>query len=307
MKRRAGLRALVAFGAFVCAGCASELPPPPRAPQLSAPGDALPADLDCVVRVDLLRVRSALGPAALAGLRRGAAATATDLAEGWIADAIERSDVALLAFRPEFGAGGPDNVIVLRGRYEGVKPPLGPNAWGPAVDLGGDVRRFDRLGPAPRSSPARLYVFRDEQLVFVSAAEIDAVEAVLEGGRAASTVQPPARGVLAFAARLRGAQRTFGKRFPILASALGDARAVSGSLEVRGDGLVGEVALELETDEQATRVAELVRAVATVLGAGESRWAGPARATTLESAGHFAVLRAVLSREELAGFLPQGE
>jgi hypothetical protein len=307
VKRRASLRALFAFGAVACAGCAADLPPPPRAPRLTVPGDALPADLDCVVRIDLSRVRSALGPLALAGLRRGAAATATDLAEGWIADAIERSDLALVAFRPELEGGGPDNVIVLRGRFQGVKPPSGPKAWGPSVDLGADVRRFDRLGPVPRSSPARLYAFRDEQLVFVSAAEIDAVEALLEGGRAASTVQPPARGVIAFAARLRGVQRTFGKRFPILASALGDARAVSGSLEARGDGLVAEVALELETDEQAQRVAELARSVATVLGAGESRWAGPARATKLESAGHFAVLRAVLSRAELAGFLPAGE
>jgi hypothetical protein len=306
MRRRASLRALVAFAAVVYSGCAADLPPPPRAPQLSTPGDALPADLDCVVRIDLSRVRSALGPMALAGLRRGAAATSSDLAEGWIADAIERSDVALVAFRPELEAGGPDNVIVLRGRFAGVKPPSGPNAWGPAVDLGADVRRFDRLGTVPRSSPARLYAFREEQLVFVSAAEIDAVEAVLEAGRAASTVQPPARGVIAFAARLRGAQRTFGKRFPILASALGDARAVTGSVEAQGDGLVAEVALELETDEQAQRVAELVRSVATVLAAGESRWAGPARATKLESAGHFAVLRAVLSRDELAGFLPTG-
>jgi hypothetical protein len=274
---------------------------------LSVPGDALPADLDCVVRIDLQRVRSALGPAALSGLRRGAAATSGDLAEGWIADAIERSDVALLAFRPEFADGGPDNVIVLRGRFAGVKPPIGPHAWRPAVDLGADVRRYDRLAAPSRSSPARLYAFRDEQLVFVSAAEIDAVEAVLEGGRARSSVQPPARGVVAFAARLRGARRTFGKRFPILASALGDAKAVTGSLDARDQGLVAEVALELETDAQALRVAELVRSVAAVLAAGQSRWSGPARATMLESAGHFAVLRAVLSRDELAAFLPAGE
>lgn len=307
MKRRASLRALLWFGLVTCAGCAAELPPPPRAPRLSVPGDALPADLDCVVRIDLRRVRSALGPAALAGLRRGAAATASDLAEGWIADAIERSDVALVAFRPELADGGPDNVIVLHGRFSGVKPPLGPHAWGPAVDLGADVRRFDRVGSPPRSSPARLYAFRDEQLVFVSAAEIDAVEAVLEGGRAASNVQPPARGVVAFAGRLRGARRAFGKRFPILASALGDAKAVTGSLDARDDGLMAEIALEVETDAQALRVAELVRAVAAVLAAGQSRWSGPARAITLESVGHFAVLRAVLSRDELAGLLPPSD
>lgn len=307
MKRRASLRALCAIGAFAGAGCASELPPPPRAPQLSLPGDALPADLDCVVRVDLLRVRSALGPAALAGLRREAATTSKDLSEAWIAEAIERSDVALVAFRPELAGSGVDNVIVLRGRFEGVKPPVGADGWAPAVDLGGDVRRFDRSGTLPRSSPARLYAFRDEQLVFVSTAEIDAVEAVLEGGRAPSSVQPPARGVLAFAARLRGVRQAVGQRFPILASALGDARAVTGSLEIRGDELAGEVALELESDEQATQAAELARSMAAVLGAGDSRWAAPARATTLESAGHFAVLRSSLSRAELAAFLPQGE
>jgi len=307
MKRRASFRALCALGVFACTGCASELPPPPRAPQLAAPGDAVPADLDCVVRVDLARVRSALGPAALTALRRSAEVADAELAEAWIADAIELSDVALVAFRPELGEGGPDNVIVLRGRFSGLKPPEAAKGWGPAVDLGADVRRFDRLGKVPRSSPARLYAFREDQLVLVSAAEIDAVEAVLEGGRAPGTVEPPARGVLAFAARLRGARRALRGRFPILASALGEARGLEGSLDTRADGLSAEIALELETGEEAGRLVELGRSVAALLAAGQSRWAPLARATTLESAGHFAVVRVGLSHQELASFLPRDE
>ena len=65
-----------ALGAALALGCAGSRPPPPppKPPLVEAKG-ALPPDLDLVVRIDLARVRSALGPAVVADLRRAAQAS----------------------------------------------------------------------------------------------------------------------------------------------------------------------------------------------------------------------------------------
>src|SRR5262249_57714767 len=99
----AGL-AVACLGAL--AGCAASRPPPPRAPALSTPNDAIPPDLDLVIRVDLAKVRAALGPEGIAVLRRGAASAAgAETGSDFFVRALEHADVACLALRPELVPG----------------------------------------------------------------------------------------------------------------------------------------------------------------------------------------------------------
>ena len=84
--KRAHLLAL-ALSALACAS----RPPPPPAPSLTSPADALPADLDLVVRVDLEKVRTALGPAGIELMRRGTGALPSDPGTALVTKALERT------------------------------------------------------------------------------------------------------------------------------------------------------------------------------------------------------------------------
>lgn len=282
-------------------GCATRTPvrAPPRAPFLASPSDALPPDLDLVVRIDLARIRTALGPAGLALVRQGAesALTADALSE-LMRNALDRSDSAFFALRPELVPGEADNVLVLSGRFAelGVDEALRKAGWSAGVDLGGLVRRFDRPGKLSRSSAARLYAFGDERLVFVSSAEIDSVEAVLEGGLAPSVLRPKESGVLAFAARLRAFRTGLGARFPLLAGAVGDAVKLDGSVESASEGLELEMSLELPDEAGAERSANAFGKVRQAMATTDGKLGEVARSTETSAVGRFVVMRANLAR-----------
>lgn len=300
------MSARLSAGALVCVtllACASEHRVPPRAPALSSSNDAIPLDLDLVIRVDLERVRAGLGPAAVSGLRKNAlGASGSDAGDPWIASAVEKSDTALIALRPDFGAEGPDNVLVLSGRFDDVLPlTRPPPGWLAPVDLGGNVRRFDRKTAGLRSTPVRFYAFGNEQLVLVSIAEIDSVEAVLERGRPPSRLRPKASGLLSFQARLRDARRLLGDRFPTLAKLLGGSHSIAGTLDVTGDALVTNLGLELTTDTEASEVASALDGLAKELADADGRIGLIARNTKVEPAGRFVGLRVNLDRDALSG------
>ena len=300
--------ALAVVAALGVAGCAADrgIGRPPRAPQMVAPNDAIPADLDIVIRVDLARVRAGLGPEAVRALRKNAALeNAAEPTDAWVSDAIERADTALLALRPEFGSEGPDNVLVLNGNFEGLWPLTGaPEGWQTPLDLGGNVRRFDRKRLGVRSSPARFYAFGKEQLVILSAAEIDSVELVLEQGRPPNTLKPKASGLLSFQARLRDARRLLGRRFPILGRLLGDAVSAAGTVDIGADTLVTDLGLELLDPGQASAAATVLDELAKSLAGVEGRIGLVARNAKVEAAGRFVAVRVSLDRASLAGLWP---
>jgi hypothetical protein len=305
---RWGAALLSALVALAMPGCASEQRKPPRAPALGAPNDAVPPDLDLVIRLDLGRIRAGLGPEAVRGLRENAfekqAAGADD---AWVADAIEQSDTALVALRPELGTEGPDNVIVLSGRFAGLAPLVKtPPGWRPPIDLGADVRRFDRKLTGSRASPARLYAFGDRELVLVSVAEIDSVEAVLERGRPASPLRPKASGLLSFQARLRDARRLLEGRFPILGRLLGSARSLAGVVDVTGDTLTTDLGLELAEETHATEAASALDRLAKELAKTDGRAGVIAENAKVQAAGRFIGIRLNLGWSELAGLFRAG-
>jgi len=301
--RRLGL---VAVLAVTCSGCASSRPPPPAAPLLLEPADALPADLDVVVRVDVARLRAALGTLLFAGLRRVATAGMdSDGASDFLLEAIEHSDLAVFAFRPELEGEGVDSVLVLRGAFEkldprdsGARPPFQSPR-----DLGGAIRRYDREQPAARGAPARIYARGDDLLVVVSAAELDSVELRLEAREEAPAVRPPARGIVAFAARLRALRLTLHRRFPLLADLLEDAREVQGVIEVGESGASLELSLPFASEASAETAKTGLAGVLQAFGARDGAFSELARRTGVERAGAHVVLRVSVPLPELGQLL----
>ena len=291
------LRALV-VAALLAPGCTSSRLPPPRAPSLSTPADALPPDLDLVFRVDVEKVRAALGASGLELMRRGTGILPNDAGTAFVADALARTRTAWLAVRPELVPGEPDNVLVLAGRFDGLslERALASEGWSPATDLGGDVRRYDRRAKVGRAAPARLYAFRNEQLVFVSTAEIDSVAAVLEHGLPPTRLVPREQGVVAFAARLRALRYGLGQRYPSLARSLGDASGFEGTLDATVDGLTLEVSFELSNEVSAQQSADALGQVRDALAGAEGKLATVAQGARAEAVGRYVVVRVPLPR-----------
>jgi hypothetical protein len=292
------MRAWVLAATLAVAGCTASRPPPPRAPALVAAVDALPPDLDLVVRVDLAKVRAALGPHGMELIRRGTGTLPDDATAALVASAFERTTTAYLALRPELVPGDPDNVLVLEGHFNGLEidRTLVSSGWSSPVDLGGDVRRFDRKTRVGRSAPARLYVFRDEELVFVSTAEIDSVEAVLEHSHPASRLHPREQGVVAFAARARAFRYGLDRRFPSLARAVGDTRGVEGLVDASPEGLSVEISFELPDETLAEQSAGALAEVGRTLAGTSGTLGKIAETARTEAVGRYVVVRLAVNR-----------
>jgi hypothetical protein len=306
LRRRGSLGVVASLLALPLFGCSKEtLGAPPRAPKLERPADALPPDLDAVLRLDLGRVRSALGPAGVAAIKsladRPVDPGREPAAEAAITEALEHADVVFVGLRTEISAAGPDTVIVLEGRFPARSP--APQSWGNPIDLGGDVRRWDRPTRGPRSSPARLYAFGNQRLVIASEAEIDAVEAVLEGGLSPNALSAPERGLFAFAARLRRVKDRLSARAPMFADALRSAKRVEGSVEPSQEGLTADVTLELDTAVNAERAAGLFERARVASSEGDGRGAAMARSATVTAVGASVTVRCSLPAEVVLALL----
>jgi len=290
-------RALLLALAVSALGCASR-PPPPPAPSLTSPADAIPADLDLVVRVDLEKVRAALGPTGTALMRRGMGTLPDDPGTALVTQALERTTTAYLALRPELVPGEADNVLVLAGRFEGLEldKSLASAGFASPVDLGGDVRRFDRRTRVGRAAPARVYAFRSEQLVFVSPAEVDSVEAVLEHGAPPSPLRPREQGVLGFAARLRALRYGLAQRYPSLARSVGDAAGLEGTVSASPEGLVLDISVELPSEAGAQDAAEALGRVQQALSLSDGKLGALAQGARTEAVGRYVVVRVALAR-----------
>lgn len=295
MRGRAAALALLC--ALLSACSASRIPPPAEpAPTVANPQDAVPGDLDVVVRVDLARMRDALGKAAIDQLSK----RAPGAGEGRILDAaLPHADTAWIAFRPSSRPENMDNVIVLSGHFADIDPrALGP--WGPPSDLGAGWRVYARTKPAARAAPARVYARTDELLVLVSTAEIDAAERSVEQGAGDAHPDPPAKGALSVAARLPPLAALLSARSTKAARLFSQGRTLTANADIGATGLVAEIDLAFDDAEIATRTADaaglLARAVAEQGGA-----AGKIAARLhIESVGQSVVVKLELTPQELA-------
>jgi hypothetical protein len=249
--RRAALALSLSLGLSHVA-CGGDQRLPPAAPALETPADALPPELDWVLRVDVGRVRSALGTV-FVELAKRSAGEGGDPQSRFVSDALERTNVLVAAFRYENDRI--DLVVAAEGDFKGLDPrqyALVP-PWKPPLDLGGDVRRYDRGKPKKRSDPARLYLKGDRLLILVSEAALDSVEAVVERHAPASSLAPPTRGILSGAARIRGRPGLLSfERFPAVSEAMRSLRSVEAWVDSTPQGFEARVMFELGTGAEAT-------------------------------------------------------
>ncbi|MEZ4376385.1 MAG: hypothetical protein R3B07_36605 [Polyangiaceae bacterium] len=235
-------------------GCGGEaLGPPPAAPALGSVDAAIPNDLDWVVRVDLKRMRDALGPIIVGRIRQEAEAASGDANS--LNLALKQADTVWIGFRAAERFDLTDNVVVMRGRFTDLQLPSGED-WGPETDLGGDWRRRSQRGKLQRFQPRRLYLRGNDTLVFVSEAEIDSVNRQIERGEQDPRVSPPDRGVLAFAGRVNLGKplsdRPWARERPEIRKLLRDADAVSGFVDLEA----GQARLEVDVEYVDSTVAK---------------------------------------------------
>jgi hypothetical protein len=294
MQRRGLLLALSALG--VACG-PKPLSAPPSAPAVVSAADLIPADLDVVVRFDLGRVKAALGATVLAALSREvlSAAGGSEHSDALVLESLLSADMVFLGYRPSPILAPLDRVLALQGSFEQLaRPPLG---FANAVDLGGDVRYFDRRSSTSlaRGAVARIYSASTRVRAFVSEAEIDAVERVLATGGAERQLSPPEEGTLSLAARPWLVTR-FGGR-GALRDLLDSARALHAVADLESDGVRLELALELAKPEQAEALAAAARPVLQRLGGAL------AARGELKAEGTRLVLEARLERAQLLPLL----
>ena len=280
---------LLALGA-----CGAEPRPPALgpAPSLAQPSDAIPGDLDLVLRLDLGRMRQVLGADAVRNLRRRSgvgAASADD--EALIGDSLERAETAWLALRLAERRELVDSVLIVRGNFREmdiVKYQADP-AWGGEQDLGGGWRMYERT-PKQRAAAARVYARLDEILVFVTAAEIDGVERVLERGVRDAHPTPPERGIVSVAARPRAFSAGLRQRAPAAARFLAKSENLEASADVLGDRLKIELSMTMDSEESARRAADAAGLLALELIEQRSIPESIAKSLSIEAVGTSVVL-----------------
>lgn len=233
---------LTALGVtLVNVGCSSSSPHKPVASKKPKERvdavDLFPADLDLVVRVDLARMRAALGPM-VNGLS-SKVSSEIDSRDELATQAIERARVAWLGTRlADLEAG--DRVLVVEGDVEDLRPDA---ALFQVLDppLSDTIKTFERRGPLSRDATARIHLLGGRTIMFVTGVEVDGVERVLVRGADPGRRDPPADGLVS--ADLRGRRLPPGleRRFPSIAAIVRGVMRARASITMVEEGLRAEV------------------------------------------------------------------
>jgi len=303
--KRAG-RWLLVLGSLLGSSCHSpHIGPPPSAPSFVRPLDAMPADLDLVLRIDLKKIRETLGAPAMTVISEQAVKglRGADLAtDALLLGALEQTDTLWLGVRPTPALEAADSVLVLSGRFPDFEPHRAASTprFESAIDLGGTLRRFDRQKPPARSAPARIYVHGEELIVSVSEAEIDSVERSLEEQRGAPPLEPAEKGALSVAARPRVLPRELFAGSDSLRRLAQSADRLELNADLTGSGVDATLALKFEDAPLAERVAQALTEMRDALSSGSGRLAKFAARLKVGNAGQYVSLQLVLGRDELS-------
>lgn len=245
---------LVGCGAEVPAGgvkSAAEATKPP--PAHFDPADLIPADLDLVVRVDLGRMKDALGPGSatrLSGEHGG---------EPLLDQALERAEIAWVAVRvADIDAG--DRLVIVEGKVKALT--VDSTRFREAAPPHPEVKAYERIGPHRRDEVAEILVIGDRAIAFVSPVERDSVRRVLRRGRDAGRGDPVAEGFVSLDYRVQRLTPRLERKFPSISALLGSVERVRATARLTDDGVVIESTLQGETAqaaEKATRFLEVLR------------------------------------------------
>jgi hypothetical protein len=291
----------------VLAGCGPERLGPPRtpAPVVTGPEDTIPADLDVVLRLDLQRIRQTLGNELIDGLKLRALRDVSSKdpdGERLITEALAQARVLVVGIRPGKDPELTDNVLALSGDFSElpVRRHARKAGFDAGTDLGGGFRVYSRPAPVARSAPARIYTRAHELVVFVSTAEIDSVERRVERRLSEAELAPPAKGVFSVALRPARIATRIADRSPAAARLLGRGKLLQGHLEFTAVGLVAELELQFELEEEARRAADAAGVVGRALMENRGVAGEVARALHVEAVGPALVVRCSLDSRGLA-------
>ena len=124
---------LLGLGAAACGP--KQIAAPPAAPNVTSAAELIPADLDVVVRLDLGRVKAALGATALTALAHEVLARdnggAGQEADELVLASLLSAEQVYLGYRPSPLWAPLDRVLALQGHFEQlVRPPAGFSVFG---------------------------------------------------------------------------------------------------------------------------------------------------------------------------------
>ncbi|HVU03640.1 MAG TPA: hypothetical protein VHE30_17900 [Polyangiaceae bacterium] len=281
--------------------------PPPAAPVLDRPGAAIPGDLDVAIRIDVLAAKRFLGPAAGKALAIDVVDPVHDAdVAKFFAASIDAADVIWVALRPGRAPALTDEVVLLRGRFGDLDPPRGGQlGFGPAIDLGGALRLYERPRPERRSAPARIYARSDDWLVFVSEAEVDAVERSLERRAGDAHVDPPDQGIASFSARVPAIVPYFAPEYPLVAEALEAGTRIEGTVDADERGLRFSVGVTYSSDTDAKAAKEHLEPLVARLRDADGVLGALSKSASLEAVGPSLSLRMALDASALDAALRQ--
>ena len=300
---RAVLGACCALTALACQP--RRIGPPPNAPSVVRPLDAMPADLDLVVRLDLRRIRETLGELAMTAISEQAvhglrgADKGTDLL---LLEALAGTDTLWLGIRPTRGLETADSVFVMSGHFANFDPHRAPSTppFGLPLDLGGNLRRYDRAHPPARSAPARIYTHGDDLIVSLSEAEIDSVERSFEEQRGAPALEPAEKGVLSAVARPRVLPPEAFAGSDTLRRLAQHAQRLELNADLTNAGVDATLALKFEDAPTAEHVGQALTAVRDSLQSAPGRLAKFAARVKVTNAGQYVSVQLALGRDEFS-------
>lgn len=219
--------------------------------------ELFPADLDVVVRVDLERMRVALGP--MADGLSSRVESEIDVHDELAAKAIERARVAWIGTRladVELG----DRVLVVEGDVDDLRPDA---ALYQLLDppLSDTIQTFERRGPLARETTARIHLLGAKTIVFVSGVEVDGVERVLLRGADPGRRDPPAEGLVSADLRGRRLSPSLERKFPSIGSIVRGIERARASVTMVDDGVRAELDMTTTSDAASKKLDGFINAL----------------------------------------------
>jgi hypothetical protein len=244
--------ALVAFVVVALLGCplcscggSRVAAAPVRAASVAAASDLLPSDLDIVVRIDWPALRQSLLYA-----RAREVVSGKGLAKiARLGPVLDDARAVFVGLRIMSDGVQGDGVLVI----DGENTLLDPNDVLRA-DGGGEFRRlpdlggmsvFERQGDTERGDAALVVILPHRGIVVCTPAEVDALRRTMRAGADPGRLEPPARGLVSFAASVGQRPETFlpGPRGRFLRRISDGLAGLSGTVD-----LFGGEAVALEAD-----------------------------------------------------------
>ena len=250
--------------ALALAGCGSSAAPSkgsrasaaaPAIDRRLDPAEIFPADLDLVVRLDVARMRSSIGPAAASAM---AARAAREAGDDVLRAALACADVVWLGARVrDLDAG--DHVVLVEG--SSCTPELDLANWKEQPSRNKSLKIFDRVDPPRRAGTGRVIVFGDHAAAFVSPMELDSVARVLEVGPDARRGNPVAEGVVSLDVRADRLPPSLEQKFPSIAAILAGLERVRGTAVVVDEGVQIDVQILSPTAKGAEKALRFLTAL----------------------------------------------